>query len=113
RLGHRRLAVVDHAGMAASDILKKPYLGAELLKTRCQLPRMARMNTVIGTVRGQENRRIVAAAFDQLVGRETADELPLRGIVRIAVFGNPALTGEQLGVARHVEQRHVAPDRSE
>ena len=35
------------------------------------------------------------------------------GVVRVAVLGHPRRAGEQLVVALHVQQRHLADDRAE
>ena len=39
--------------------------------------------------------------------------VPLVGLVGVAVLGHPARAGEQLVVAPHVEQRHLADHRAE
>ena len=49
----------------------------------------------------------------QLVRRPGLDVGPLLGLVGVAVLGHPARAGQQLVVALHVEQRHLADDGAE
>ena len=54
-----------------------------------------------------------ASVLEVLIGRELLDERPLLGLVGVAVLGHPARAGEQVVIAPHVQQRHLADDRAE
>ena len=46
-----------------------------------------------------------------MIGRVAEDRLTHFRVFRVAVLRRPTGTGQQLGVADHVEQRHAADDR--
>ena len=71
------------------------------------------MDPVVAPRRGNQDRRIRLPGLRDVVGRDLLQEGPVLRDLRVAVFGDPARAGEQLGVAAHVDQRHGAEQRAE
>ena len=86
---------------------------ALLEHARGHLAGVARVHAVVAGGGGEQHRRVVNVLLHVLVGRIPAQELPVRRHVRVAVFGHPGGAGQQLVVAIHVQQRHLADHGAE
>ncbi len=71
------------------------------------------MDPVVAGGGHEERRRILPVAADQVIGRESPDELPLLRIIRVPVFRHPRRARQQLVITLHVQQRHFHHHRAE
>ncbi len=96
--------------MAALDVLVVQHVVALRYHARRHLARVPRVHAVVARGRGEEDRRVVRLLVHVLVRAVLRDPGPLRGQVGVAVLGHPRRAGQQLVVALHVQQRHLAAD---
>ena len=113
RLVERELRVVGRARMTAGGRLVEIHLVAERPELRRHLAGVAGMHAVVAARGGEQDRRIADIGAHGVIGRDLAQKGPVLRLVGVAVFGDPARAGAELGVAAHVEQRHRAVDRAE
>src|SRR5690625_3451762 len=114
RSGEGRLFVVRGRRVAAFGVFEEPHvLDALRLHPRGHLPCLDGSDPVVRSGCPEQYGRVVPVGFDEVVGRELADELPVLGHVRVAVFGLPGIAGAELRVPAHVQQRDTAGDGSE
>ena len=99
--------------MAPFDVLVIQHWQVELPQPGRHLPGVPRMHAVVASGGRDQDRWIRAAAVDEVIRRETANERPLLRDVGIAVFPHPARAGQQHVESPHVEQRHLADHRPE
>jgi len=71
------------------------------------------MHAVIFARRGKQDRGIALSRHGEMIGGIGLQKIPVLGIIRIAVFCDPARAREQLAVAAHVDQRDGAEQRAE
>ena len=109
-----RWRVVGGAAVAAFDVLVQPGVVPLLAQPRRHLARMAGVHAVVARAGGEQHRRQPRGRVGHvLVGAVLRDPVPLRRVVRVAVFAHPAGAGQQPVVAPHVQQRHLADHGAE
>mmetsp|Transcript_20320 Transcript_20320/g.38228 ORF Transcript_20320/g.38228 Transcript_20320/m.38228 type:complete len:205 (-) Transcript_20320:264-878(-) len=100
--------------MAALDILVVVRIvlrGRMIQQLSHHFPCVARMDTVVLSGSDEQSRRISAVVGYIVVGRVLVEEIvPVAGR-RVAVLTHPACSRQQLAVALHVQQRHLANNR--
>ena len=96
--------------MAAFRVFPVQHVVALLFHLCHHLARMAGVDPVVARRGGQQHARIFLVLEDVLVRRVLADVSPLFRHVRVAVLSHPRGARQQLVIAAHVEQRHLADD---
>ena len=99
--------------MPALDVLVVENFLAVFHEPGRHLAGMAGVDAIVAGRRRDQERRVGTATVDVVIWREAPDRFPFLGRVGVAVFPHPARAGQQRVIPTHVEQRHLADDRTE
>ncbi|MET4234965.1 hypothetical protein ACVWXN_007203 [Bradyrhizobium sp. i1.4.4] len=83
------------------------------VQLRCHFARMSGMDAIVTPPGGHQDRWIGLPGSCAIVGRIGFQPLPIRSVVGIAIFGEPARPREQSDAAAHVDQRDGAEQCAE
>src|SRR5215475_3107976 len=97
----RHVVVVLAVAVPAGGKLVEVSLVTHSLELGRHLARMARMRPIVLTARRDQDRWIRLARRRHMVSRNAGQELPVLGLVGIAVFIGDRRTYEQLRIAPH------------
>src|SRR6516164_7855068 len=104
--------VVLAIAVPARGRLVKVGLIAHRLQFCRHLAGVAGMHPVVAPARRDQDWWVMPPRDRGVIGRNSGEKFPVRRIVGIAVFGDPARPGVQFRIAAHVDQRDRAEQRA-
>ena len=107
------MLVVGCTTVAAFSVFVVQNVVTHLLHTCYHFACMTWMNPVIPRGGSEQHPGVLGLLFEVVVRGESLDECPFGRLIGVAILSRPTGTGQQLGVALHIQKRDLANDGSE